>query len=98
MILAYIFYSRTLIFFQFVVKGLDLLDVAVSKCLSPNMALLLNDETDPQIKDLEDIILKYTRSQSWEIRCMALQIIGTVARMAKNSMYITPPYFSSSFY
>lgn len=52
------------------------------------MALLLNDETDSQIKVLEEIIFKNTSSESWEIRCMALQIIGTTARKAKDSKFI----------
>ncbi|XP_076273466.1 uncharacterized protein LOC143204648 isoform X1 [Rhynchophorus ferrugineus] len=68
---------------EIVVKGLVLINQAISKRLSPCMSLLI--DTPDSIKDLGPMLYKECYNTEWEIRKEALEVIRTIAINANKS-------------
>lgn len=73
-----------------VAKGLELLDVAIDKNLSPNMSVLLNSKNDlqfesGQIMDVGNILSTKLCDQYVAVRSTALQVVKTISTSKKSN-------------
>ncbi|VEN47489.1 unnamed protein product [Callosobruchus maculatus] len=65
-----------------VVKGLELVDVAISKYMSPNMALLIDKVHDSVMGLLGPMLYAKLHDIHWEVRDSALEVICTITRIS----------------
>ncbi|CAH2003808.1 unnamed protein product [Acanthoscelides obtectus] len=65
-----------------VVKGLELVDVAISKYMSPNMALLIDKVHDSVMGLLGPMLYAKLHDVHWEVRDSALEVICTITRIS----------------
>ncbi|KAF7267539.1 hypothetical protein GWI33_019245 [Rhynchophorus ferrugineus] len=62
-----------------VIKGLKLLDVAISKHMSPDMALLLDNHKDSVVAQTGSLLYTKCHDGAWEIRDSALEVLRTLS-------------------
>ncbi|XP_060530110.1 uncharacterized protein LOC132704264 [Cylas formicarius] len=76
---------------QITVKGLTLLNVAISKSMSPNMTLLMDITTNSCLKEIGPVIYSKCSNSNKEIRSAAMEVLLTISSNA-NTNY---PFFKS---
>ncbi|KAJ8916096.1 hypothetical protein NQ315_004462 [Exocentrus adspersus] len=67
---------------KLVVKGLKLIDISISKYLTPNMALLIDNVRDSPMAAVGPMLYAKLHDSSWEVRDTALEVICTISHNA----------------
>ncbi|KAL1488961.1 hypothetical protein ABEB36_014744 [Hypothenemus hampei] len=66
------------------VSLLKLLNLALSKCMSPDMVLLMDNTKDSIVSQTGSILYTYSHNSSWEIRDSALECVYTLSSNANS--------------
>lgn len=72
--------------FQLTIKGLELLNTAILRCMSPSLVLL--DDTDDNLNDnIASLLLEKLHDEVAEIRKSALEVVRSITINSKKSNY-----------
>ncbi|XP_030755322.1 uncharacterized protein LOC115881796 isoform X1 [Sitophilus oryzae] len=80
--LACEFLNYPLLCNKLVVKGLKLLDMAISRYMSPDMVLLMDNHRDSVVAQTGTLLYAKCHDGSWEIRDSALEVVYTLSSNA----------------
>lgn len=70
---------------QVVVKALKLIEIAVSKYMTPNMVLLVDINKDSAIGMIGTLLYGKLHDPTWEVRDSALEVLRTISENAVSS-------------
>lgn len=65
-------------------RALKLMDIALTKYMAPNMALLVDTTNDTVMNIMGPILYAKTHDSDWEVRDSALELLKTISYFAKS--------------
>ncbi|RZC33047.1 hypothetical protein BDFB_004776 [Asbolus verrucosus] len=82
---------------QLVTKALKLVNISITKYMSPNLALLVDRTADSVMAGLGHLLYTKLHDSTWEVRDTALEVVCTISHMSNTkieSTLITLPVFT----